>query len=101
MLVHSEHADENPKRNICWITEPMQLYDKIENEKVHGLNEEVLRTLIQFYANTPEERRGVDMKPYLGKSVKLIADISHDERRNWLEEKYKHLVSNRPRDKYV
>lgn len=79
----------------------MQLYDKIENEKVHGLNEEVLKTLIQFYANIPEERTNVDMKPYLGKSVKVIANIKHDERRNWLEQRYKHLVNNRPRHKYV
>jgi len=96
-LVHSEYADENPKRNICWITEPIKLFDKIENEKVHGLNEEVLKTLIKFYMNIPEERVSVDLKPYLGKSVKKIADIEHDERRNWLEKHYKHLVNNRPR----
>lgn len=95
--MHSEHAGENPKRNICWITEPIKLFDKIEDEKVHGLNEEVLKTLIKFYMNMPEERVGIDLKPYLGKSVKVIADIEHDERRNWLEKQYKHLVSNRPR----
>lgn len=91
---------ENPLRNVCWVTEPMKLYDTIENEKVLGLNEDVLKTLIKFYANAPEERTGVDMKPYLGKTVKWIADIEHDERRNWLEQQYKHLASNRPRHKY-
>ncbi|XP_077275480.1 mitochondrial ribosomal protein S30 isoform X2 [Temnothorax americanus] len=100
-LVHSEHADENPKRNICWVTEPIKLFDKIEDEKVHGLNEEVLKTLIKFYMNVPEERTGVDLKPYLGKSVKVVADIEHDERRNWLEKQYKHLVSNRPRHRRI
>ncbi|XP_032687299.1 39S ribosomal protein S30, mitochondrial [Odontomachus brunneus] len=97
LLMYSEHIDTNPKRNICWVTEPMKLFDKIEDEKIHGLNEEVLKNLIRFYVNVPEERIGVDMKPYLGKSVKVIADIEHDERRNWLENNYKHLVSNRPR----
>lgn len=83
------------------MTEPMKLYDKIEDEKVHGLNEEVLRTLVKFYANAPEERPDVNLKPYLGESVKKIADIEHDERRNWLEKFYKHLVCNRPRHEYV
>lgn len=45
----------------------------------------------------PIERSDVVMKPYLGSSVKVIADIEHDERRNWLETHYKHLVTNRPR----
>lgn len=100
-LVHSEYADENPKRNICWVTEPIKLFDKIENEKVHGLNEEVLKTLIKFYTNIPEERIGVDLKPYLGKSKKVIADIIGDKKRNWLEKYYKHLMCNRPRYRYV
>ncbi|XP_011867652.1 PREDICTED: 28S ribosomal protein S30, mitochondrial [Vollenhovia emeryi] len=100
-LVHSRYADENPKRNICWTTEPIKLFDKIEGEKVHGLNEEVLKTLIKFYMNIPEERVGVNLKPYLGESVKVIADIEHDERRNWLEKQYKHLVNNRPRHRLV
>ncbi|KAL0128903.1 hypothetical protein PUN28_003932 [Cardiocondyla obscurior] len=100
-LTHSEHVDENPKRNICWITEPMKLFDKIEDEKVHGLNEEVLKTLIKFYVNAPEERIDVNLKPYLGQSVKLVADIEHDEKRNWLETRYKHIVSNRPKHRRI
>lgn len=96
-LIHSEYADENPKRNLCWITKPIKLFDKIENEKVYGLNEEVLKTLIKFYTNIPEERIGVDLKPYLGQSIKLIANIKGGEKRNWLEKQYKHLVCNRPR----
>lgn len=101
LLLHSEHVTENPKRNVCWITEPMKLFDTIEKEKVCGLNEEVLKNLIKFYVNTPEERLGVDLKPYLEKSEKVIADIEDDERRNWLEQHYKHLVCNRPRHKRI
>lgn len=100
-LVHSEYISENPKRNICWITEPIKLFDKIENEKVHGLNEEVLKSLIKFYTNIPEERIGVDLKPYLGRVIKVIADIKGNNRRNWLEKQYKHLVCNRPRGRRI
>jgi small subunit ribosomal protein S30 len=101
VLLHNAHIEDNPKRNICWITKPMKLFDKIENEKVHGLNEELLKTLIKFYANAPEERSGINLKPYLGESVKVIADIEHDEKRNWLETHYKHLMCNRKRHKCV
>jgi len=79
----------------------MKLFDKIENEKVHGLNEEVLKTLVKFYANAPEERSAINLKPYLGESVKTIADIEHDERRNWLEKQYKYLMCNRTRHRCV
>ncbi|EZA56664.1 hypothetical protein DMN91_000886 [Ooceraea biroi] len=101
ILLHSQHVKENPKRNMCWITEPLKLFDKIENEKIHGLNEQVLKTLVKFYVNAPEERQDVNLKPYLGESVKVIADIEHDERRNWLEKQYKHLMCNRSRHRRI
>lgn len=96
-LVHSDHADKNPKRNMCWVTKPMKLFDTIEEGKVHGFNEDVLRTLIKFYVNVPEERLKVDMKPYLGKTVKHLADIEHRDRRVFLERGFKYISSNRPR----
>ncbi|KAF7392931.1 hypothetical protein HZH66_008764 [Vespula vulgaris] len=95
-VLHSENVDENPRRNICWATESVKLFDKIEGEKVHGLNTDVLKSLIKFYANTPEEKM-IEMKPNLGNDVQKIADIQSDRRRDWLERYYKHLVTNRPR----
>lgn len=96
-LVHSEYADENPKCNICWITEPMKLFDTIEKGEIHGFNEDVLKTLIKFYVNVPQERLNVNMKPYLGEKVKHLADIRDRDRRVWLEQSFKHIMSNRPR----
>ncbi|KAJ8669585.1 hypothetical protein QAD02_000844 [Eretmocerus hayati] len=86
----------NPRKNMCWVTEPMKLFDSIEGETVHGLNEDVLKHLIKFYANVPETRNNIEMKPYLRKE-RIIANIEDTERRVWLEDKYKHLMSNRPR----
>ena len=37
------------------------------------------------------------MKPYLDDVKKHIADISEDKRREWLEAKFKHMYSRRPR----
>lgn len=100
-LVHSENSVDNPKRNICWITEPIKLFDKVEDGIVHGFNEDVLKKLIVFYMNMPAERTNVNMKPYLGESTKHIADIVDSDRRTWLENHFKHLMSNRPRHLYV
>ncbi|KAI4503875.1 hypothetical protein M0802_001278 [Mischocyttarus mexicanus] len=99
-LLHSENSDENPRRNICWATDSVKLFDKVEGEKVHGLNIDVLKPLIKFYLNTPMEKN-IEMKPYLGEDVKKIADIKSDIRRDWLERYYKHLVTNRPRYRHA
>ncbi|XP_053978120.1 28S ribosomal protein S30, mitochondrial [Hylaeus volcanicus] len=100
-LLHSENAVENPSRNMCWITKPAKLFDSVENGKVHGLNEDVLKNLIKFYINTPEERTSVNMKPFLGESIKYLADIPDPLRRAWLEKTFKHIMANRPRHKKV
>ncbi|XP_017795818.1 PREDICTED: 28S ribosomal protein S30, mitochondrial isoform X2 [Habropoda laboriosa] len=97
IMLHLDYPDENCKRNMCWITEPMKLFDTVENGEIQGFNEDVLRKLIRFYMNIPVERTNVNMKPYLGESVKHVADIADPERRSWLETRFKHITSNRPR----
>ncbi|CAG5100557.1 Similar to MRPS30: 39S ribosomal protein S30 [Cotesia congregata] len=97
ILFNQSHADKNPKRNICWITDPIKLYEKIENNKLVGFNDEVIRNLIKFYINVPHERVGINMKPYLGVEEQKVADIKDDDKRIWLEKRYKHLMSSRPR----
>lgn len=96
IVMHNEQIDKNPKHNVCFGTQPMKLFEAIENGNVKGLNEEVLKMLVQFYMNVPEERDH-NMKPYLGKEEQVVADIEDDKRRCWLEDMYKYLVSNRPR----
>ncbi|GBP91739.1 28S ribosomal protein S30, mitochondrial [Eumeta japonica] len=100
ILMHNEKVDENPKHNICYGTKPMKLYEKIENGKLIDFNEDVLKTLIQFYLNAPTKRKH-NMKPYLGKEIQVAADIEDDKKRCWLEDTYKHIMSNRPRHNLV
>lgn len=100
IVMHNDTVDSNPKHNICFGTKPLQLYETIENGKVLGLNEDVLKMLLQFYMNAPAERDHA-MKPYLGKDEKVVADIEDDNRRCWLEERYKYLVSNRPKHSLI
>lgn len=98
VLMHSDFITTNPKRNICWGTPTQKLFQGIdEHGKFVGFNEDVLKKLLKFYSNIPRERVGVDMKPFLGKNEKLVAEISDEERRAWLENEYKHMMANRPR----
>lgn len=96
-LVHTDYSDKNPRRNLCWTTGSLKLFEKIEDGKLVGFNDDVMKELIKFYVNAPQKRDGVNMKPYLGTSEQKIADIQDPERRVWLEQHFKHLVANRPR----
>ncbi|CAF4825944.1 unnamed protein product [Pieris macdunnoughi] len=96
ITMNIDMIDNNLKHNICFGTAPMKLFETIENSQVKGLNLDVLKMLVQFYLNMPEAREH-EMKPYLGKDKQVVADIEDDNRRCWLEDRYKHLVSNRPK----
>lgn len=94
---HSVVFEENDKTNQCWGTKELRLFEEVNDKgQLVGFNEEVLKNLIHFYANEPKQR-GIEMKPYLGVDEQKVADIEHDKRREFLENKYKHLVSHRPR----
>lgn len=89
--------DRSRRTNKCWTSEEMKLFEEIdENGKVIGFNDDVLRQLIKFYITAPKER-GYDMKPYLDKQEEAVADIDHLERREFLESRFKHIFSRRPR----
>lgn len=91
------YFDKSQRANKCWGTDEMNLFEEIDSTgKVIGFNDEVLRNLIQFYLAEPKER-GYEMKPYLSKEEETVADIEHVERREFLEKKFKHLMSGKPR----
>ncbi|KAJ4433110.1 large ribosomal subunit protein mL65 [Periplaneta americana] len=96
-LLHSDQVLNNPRRNLCWGTPEMKLFEAIEDGKVIGFNDEVLRYLLKFYLNTPRAREGVEMKPYLNKEEMHLADIDDEKRRAWLEQEFKHMYANRER----
>uniref|UniRef100_A0A1Y1M8U9 28S ribosomal protein S30, mitochondrial n=1 Tax=Photinus pyralis TaxID=7054 RepID=A0A1Y1M8U9_PHOPY len=97
MLMHLKYIEDNSKVNICWGSKELKLYEEIQNGKVIGFNEDVLKMLVSFYTNVPRERSGVELRPFLGDQEKVIADLQDDERREWLEKEYKFITSNRPR----
>lgn len=94
-LLHNENFKENARRNICWGTPSMKLFENIEGDKIIGFNDDVLRNLVKLYLNTPQER-DIEMKPYLSK-YKYVSNIQDEEKREWLETRFKHLYSLRPR----
>lgn len=44
---------DNPRRNLIWGTESLKLYDRVEDGKVVGLNDGVIKLLVQFLINQP------------------------------------------------
>lgn len=44
---------DNPRRNLIWGTESLKLYDRVEDGKVLGLNDGVIKLLAQFLINQP------------------------------------------------
>uniref|UniRef100_A0A3Q1M6Z3 Mitochondrial ribosomal protein S30 n=1 Tax=Bos taurus TaxID=9913 RepID=A0A3Q1M6Z3_BOVIN len=55
-LALTAQADQNnPRKNICWGTQSMPLYETIEDNDVKGFNDDVLLQLVHFLLNRPEE----------------------------------------------
>ncbi|KAM4706700.1 large ribosomal subunit protein mL65 [Discoglossus pictus] len=46
--------NNNLRKNICWGTQSTLLYEDIEEDKVHGFNDDVLKQLVDFFLNSPE-----------------------------------------------
>ncbi|XP_043943136.1 39S ribosomal protein S30, mitochondrial-like [Protopterus annectens] len=44
----------NPRKNICWGTESMPLYDTVEENDVKGFNDDTLKLLVQFLLYRPK-----------------------------------------------
>ncbi|XP_029017713.1 39S ribosomal protein S30, mitochondrial [Betta splendens] len=50
----SEDTDaDNPRKNLLWGTESLRLYDSVQDGTVVGLNDGVIRLLVQFLMNRP------------------------------------------------
>ncbi|GAA6218697.1 28S ribosomal protein S30, mitochondrial [Lates japonicus] len=43
----------NPRKNLLWGTESMRLYERVEKGEVVGLNDGVIKLLVQFLLNQP------------------------------------------------
>lgn len=44
---------DNPRKNVLWGTESLPLYDSIQDGEVVGMNDEVIKLLVQFLTNQP------------------------------------------------
>nr|XP_032806408.1 39S ribosomal protein S30, mitochondrial [Petromyzon marinus] len=53
-LALDTHTDGgNARRNVCWGTPSMRLYDAVEGSQVHGFNDEVVTMLVRLLLNQP------------------------------------------------
>lgn len=44
---------DNPRKNLLWGTESMQLFESVQDGEVVGLNDGVIKLLVQFLLNQP------------------------------------------------
>ncbi|XP_016054157.1 PREDICTED: 28S ribosomal protein S30, mitochondrial [Miniopterus natalensis] len=55
-LALTAQADQNnTRKNICWGTQSMPLYEAIEDNDVKGFNDDVLLQIVHFLLNRPKE----------------------------------------------
>lgn len=74
ILLFNKNATDNPKRNLCWASGSQKLYEEVKEGKVVGLNDEVVKMLVKLYLNEPQDRLGVNLRPFLSEQEKLAAD---------------------------
>ncbi|CAK9292968.1 unnamed protein product [Gordionus sp. m RMFG-2023] len=55
----------NDRRNVCWHSKEMKLFDSIQNDQVVGYNEEILNTCLKLYLNIPNFSPQFNLNPYL------------------------------------
>ncbi|XP_035218358.1 28S ribosomal protein S30, mitochondrial-like [Stegodyphus dumicola] len=72
---HSD-VDKKDRRNICWSSGKMRLFDAVEDGKIKGINDEVFKMLLKCLLNAPYLQDNLVLKPYLGAD-----DRSEEERK--------------------
>ncbi|XP_034489811.1 28S ribosomal protein S30, mitochondrial [Drosophila innubila] len=100
LLIHGSNVDENRRVNFCRGTAAQPLYAEISPEgKCVDFNEATLRQLLILYSNVPSIQRTADeLLPYVkGPTLRRVADYEHAEKREFLEQMFKHLASKRQR----
>lgn len=74
-IAFHEDVDNKDRRNLCWASEKLRLFDTIEDGQVKGINEDVYRLLLKFLLNAPILKEGLDLKPYLGTDTRTEEEI--------------------------
>ncbi|XP_055342726.1 28S ribosomal protein S30, mitochondrial-like [Paramacrobiotus metropolitanus] len=60
------HEDQfNPHRNLCWISKPIKLFERLEDDKVVEFNDDVLKNFLRQYLKSPSKATDVNLRPYL------------------------------------
>lgn len=89
MCFHSD-VDSKNKRNICWSSGKMRLFETIENGELKGVNYEVFKILLKFFLNSPQIPSGIELKPYLSTCTKSAEEFRE------IKELLLKMYSNRP-----
>ncbi|XP_015906879.1 large ribosomal subunit protein mL65 [Parasteatoda tepidariorum] len=83
-------VDKKDRRNICWSSGTIRLFDTIENGEIKGLNDEVFKILLKFLMNAPVSDENIKLKPYLGEDNRTEEEIDN------MRYIYRNMYSHRP-----
>lgn len=70
-------VDNKNRRNICWSSGNLRLFDTIEDSKVKGVNNEVFEIILKFLHNAPHLSEDFALKPYLGEDTRSTEEKGH------------------------
>ncbi|GBL89847.1 28S ribosomal protein S30, mitochondrial [Araneus ventricosus] len=76
-IAFHEDVDNKDRRNLCWTSGKLRLFETIEDGQLKGVNEDVYRLLLKFLLNTPEVKEGQVLKPYLGVDTRTEEEIKN------------------------
>ncbi|CAL1299588.1 unnamed protein product [Larinioides sclopetarius] len=76
-IAFHEDMDNKDRRNLCWTSGKLRLFETIEDGQLKGVNEEVYRLLLKFMLNAPEVKEGQVLKPYLGVDTRTEEEIKN------------------------
>ncbi|GAU93141.1 hypothetical protein RvY_05127 [Ramazzottius varieornatus] len=71
--------EENPFNNMCWLTQPVKLFDRVEGSEVIGFNDEVLRLFIKQYLKAPVTSTNSNLRPYIEKTERSYWKNEHSQ----------------------
>lgn len=92
-----DSVENSTKSNVCFALGDFELFQKDKETSKLTINDNTLALLIKFYKNQPEQPLGLNLRPYLNADHPLVADYEDEGKRQWLEDHYKFLTSNRER----
>ncbi|RWS24065.1 28S ribosomal protein S30-like isoform X1, partial [Leptotrombidium deliense] len=74
---HSFHSDvdKNDRRNLCWSSGEMKLFESFENDEFVGVNDDAIKYLVKLLLSSPQPCENTVLRPYLSQDTRKEEDV--------------------------